>query len=86
LVHQGFSGKKNFVGFTALAKLGLAAGGGVAEDVAELAIEHVRAALVARYNKDTAWGGRCDAFARVSDHVAALFGACAGAAVIPLRG
>ena len=30
--------------------------------------------------------GRRDAFTRVSDHVAALIGALAGAAVIPLRG
>ena len=59
---------------------------GVAEDIAELAIGHVRADLIARYNKDTAWEGRRDAFTRVSDHVAALIGARAGAAVIPLRG
>jgi hypothetical protein len=30
--------------------------------------------------------GRSDAFTRVSDHVATLIGARAGAAVIPLRG
>jgi integrase len=59
---------------------------GVAEDLAELAIGHVRADLVARYNKDDAWEGRRDAFARVSAHVATLIGARAGAAVIPLRG
>ena len=59
---------------------------GVAEDLAELAIGHVRADLVARYNKDQAWEGRRDAFTRVSDHVAALIGAREGAAVIPLRG
>jgi hypothetical protein len=59
---------------------------GVPEDVAELAIGHVRADLIARYNKDQAWAGRSDAFARVSDHVAALIGARPGAAVIPLRG
>jgi integrase len=29
---------------------------GVAKDIAELAIGHVRADLVARYYKDTAWG------------------------------
>jgi hypothetical protein len=46
----------------------------------------VRADLIARYNKDEAWAGRSDAFTRVSDHVAALIGARAGAAVIPLRG
>jgi hypothetical protein len=58
---------------------------GVAEDLAELAIGHVRADLVARYNFDTVWEGRRDAFTRVSDHVAALIGAREGAAVIPLR-
>jgi len=59
---------------------------GVAEDLAELAIGHVRADLIARYNKDEAWEGRCDAFTKVSDHVAALIGAREGAAVISLRG
>jgi hypothetical protein len=59
---------------------------GVPEDVAELAIGHLRADLVARYNKDQAWEGRRDAFTRVSDHVATLIGARAGADVIPLRG
>jgi integrase len=59
---------------------------GVPEDIAELAIGHVRVDLIARYNKDDAWAGRCDAFARVSDHVASLIGTRAGAAVIPLRG
>ena len=39
---------------------------GVPEDIAELAIGHVRADLIARYNKDQAWEGRSDAFARVS--------------------
>jgi hypothetical protein len=46
---------------------------GVGEDIAELAIGHVRADLIARYNKDEAWDGRSDACARE------------GAAVIPLR-
>jgi integrase len=59
---------------------------GVAEDIAELAIGHVRADLIARYNKDQAWEGRRDAFTRVSDHIATLIGAREGAAVIPLRG
>ena len=59
---------------------------GVAEDIAELAIGHVRVDLIARYNKDQAWEGRCDAFARVSTHVESLIGAREGAAVIPLRG
>jgi len=58
----------------------------VPEDIAELAIGHVRADLIARYNKDEAWEGRRDAFTRVSDHVATLIGACERAAVIPLRG
>jgi len=58
----------------------------VSEDIAELAVGHVRADLVARYNKDDGWAGRSDAFARVSDHIATLIGARAGAAVIPLRG
>ena len=60
---------------------------GVPEDLAQLAIGHVRAALIARYNKDTAWQGRCDAFERVSAHVEALIGARRRrAAVVPLRG
>ena len=59
---------------------------GVAEDLSELAIGHVRADLIARYNKDEAWEGRRDAFERVSAHVATLIGARAGVAVIALRG
>jgi integrase len=59
---------------------------GVPEDLAELAIGHVRAGLIARYNKDEAWAGRNDAFAKVSNHVAALIGARKGAAVVALRG
>jgi kynureninase len=59
---------------------------GVPEDLAELAIGHLRDDLVRRYNKDTAWEGRRDAFTRVSAHVATLIGAREGAAVIPLRG
>jgi integrase len=59
---------------------------GVAEDIAELAIGHVRDDLVRRYNKDQAWESRRDAFTKVSEHIAALLGARAGAAVIPLRG
>lgn len=45
---------------------------GVSEDIAELAIGHQRADLVARYNKDQAWPGRVAAFTKVSDHIAAL--------------
>ena len=59
---------------------------GVAEDIAELAIGHVRDDLVRRYNKDEAWEGRGDAFERVSAHIESLIGAREGAAVIPLRG
>jgi integrase len=58
---------------------------GVAEDIAELAIGHVRADLIARYNKDQAWEGRVDAFARVSAHIAALIGACGGATAVAMR-
>jgi hypothetical protein len=42
----------------------------------ELAIGHVRADLVARYNKE-AWAGRSDAFTRVSDHIATAIGGAA---------
>jgi integrase len=45
---------------------------GVAEDIAELAIGHQRADLVARYNKDKAWQARCEAFEKVSAHIGAL--------------
>jgi hypothetical protein len=40
-------------------------------------IGHVRADLVARYNKDEAWAGRSDAFTRVSDHIATAIGGAA---------
>jgi integrase len=45
---------------------------GVTEDIAELAIGHQRADLVARYNKDAAWQPRVEAFERVSAHISAL--------------
>jgi integrase len=45
---------------------------GVAEDIAELAIGHQRADLIARYNKDSAWQGRVEAFEKVSAHISAL--------------
>jgi integrase len=45
---------------------------GIAEDIAELAIGHQRADLVARYNKDAAWPARVAAFEPISAHVAAL--------------
>src|SRR5262249_51630066 len=47
------------------------------EDIAELAIGHVRADLIARYNKDEAWSGRSDAFERVSAHIATAIGGAA---------
>jgi hypothetical protein len=45
---------------------------GIAEDIAELAIGHQRADLVARYNKDVAWSARVAAFEKVSAHISAL--------------
>jgi integrase len=45
---------------------------GVGEDIAELAIGHQRADLVARYNKDAAWQARVEAFEKVSAHINAL--------------
>jgi integrase len=45
---------------------------GVAEDVGELAIGHVRRGLIGTYNKDSAWTARVDAFERVSNHVAGV--------------
>ena len=45
---------------------------GVAEDVAELAIGHVRRGLAGIYNKDSAWAARVDAFERVSNHIATV--------------
>ena len=59
---------------------------GAPEDIAELAIGHVRDDLIRRYNKDEAWEGRGDAFAKVSTHIAGLIDAREGAAVIALRG
>jgi integrase len=45
---------------------------GIAEDIAELAIGHQRADLVARYNRNVVWPERTEAFARVSAHIASL--------------
>jgi integrase len=45
---------------------------GVEPDIAELAIGHKRVGLERLYNFDEAWQLRCDAFTKVSDHVAAL--------------
>ena len=47
---------------------------GVEHDIAELAIGHQRTGLARLYNFDQAWDLRCAAFAKVSDHVAALLG------------
>ena len=51
---------------------------GVSEDIAELAIGHQRADLVARYNKDTAWEKRVEAFERTSAHIAEIVGEASG--------
>ena len=45
---------------------------GVMEDVAELAIGHVRRGLIAVYNKDQAWTARTEAFERVGVHIATV--------------
>jgi integrase len=45
---------------------------GVDTDIAELAIGHKRTGLERLYNFDQAWQLRCEAFAKVSEHVAAL--------------
>ncbi|HEY2528773.1 MAG TPA: integrase arm-type DNA-binding domain-containing protein [Xanthobacteraceae bacterium] len=45
---------------------------GVEPDIAELAIGHKRTGLDRLYNFDQAWQLRCDAFVKVSDHVARL--------------
>lgn len=45
---------------------------GVVEDVAELAIGHVKRSLIAKYDKDDAWPLRVDAFERVSNHISKL--------------
>jgi integrase len=42
---------------------------GVPEDIAELAIGHVRTGLLATYNLDQAWQGRIAAFEKVSAHI-----------------
>jgi integrase len=59
---------------------------GVEHDIAELAIGHKRTGLDRLYNFDQAWQLRCDAFAKVSDHVAALLGhASAEGKVVAIR-
>jgi hypothetical protein len=47
---------------------------GVKPEIAELAIGHKRAGLDRLYNFDQAWQLRCEAFAKVSDHVAKVLG------------
>ena len=47
---------------------------GVEPTIAELAIGHKRTGLERLYNFGEAWKLRCDAFAKVSDHVAQLLG------------
>lgn len=42
----------------------------VLEEIAELAIGHVRRGLLATYNLDQAWAARVDAFEKVSAHIA----------------
>jgi hypothetical protein len=44
----------------------------VAEEVAELAIGHVRRGLVGVYNKAPLWEQRIVAFDRVSEHISSL--------------
>jgi integrase len=61
---------------------------GVDSDIAELAIGHQRVGLERLYNFDQAWQLRCDAFAKVSDHVVALLGLASAASkvvAIPVR-
>ena len=45
---------------------------GVAEEISELAIGHVRRGMVGTYNKDLARAARVEAFERVSSHVVAV--------------
>lgn len=49
----------------------------VSEEIAELAIGHLKRGLVATYNKNDAWAERVSAFEAVSRHVAALVSATA---------
>ena len=56
---------------------------GVSEEIAELAIGHLRRGLVGVYNKDEAWTKRIEAFELVSDAIAAIIADGSGA--VPLR-
>jgi integrase len=61
---------------------------GVETDIAQLAIGHQRVGLERLYNFDQAWQLRCDAFAKVSEHVAQLLGRASAegkVVVIPVR-
>jgi hypothetical protein len=50
---------------------------GVDTDIAELAIGHKRKGLERLHNFDQAWQLRCEAFVKVSDHIAELLGRAA---------
>ena len=56
---------------------------GVSEEIAELAIGHLRRGLVGVYNKDEAWTKRTEAFELVSNAVATIVADGSGA--VPLR-
>ena len=58
---------------------------GVAEDVAELSMGHVRRGLVGTYNKDSAWAARVDAFERVSAHIVMVVTKSAPVVALPTR-
>jgi hypothetical protein len=61
---------------------------GVEREIAELAIGHKRTGIEGLYNFDDAWKLHCEAFAKVSDHVAALLGRASAegkVVVIPVR-
>lgn len=45
---------------------------GVADDVAELSIGHIRTGLAAAYNRDDAWAARVAAFEAVAAHIAGV--------------
>ena len=57
----------------------------VPENIAELAIGHQRADLIARYNRDQAWQQRTRAFESVSTHVGTLMGRTNKVAYLQLR-
>jgi integrase len=60
---------------------------GVESDIAELAIGHKRTGVEGLYNFGEAWQLRCEAFAKVSEHVAELIGhASTEGKVVPLGG